>query len=127
VCIDESNERMNRDTDRWIAIQVAEAVKPLREDMAQLRDMQGNLLTGFNLMLDTLGAQTEMLAEILSAARQEQGPSEVAVALEQLTAAVQQNSDTIEALGTVLTALPGEIGAEIVRAGTAPPTHAAPP
>jgi cell division protein ZapA (FtsZ GTPase activity inhibitor) len=117
---------MNRDNDRWIAIQVADAVKPLRDDMAQLRDMQRNLLTGFNLMLDTLGAQTEMLAEILSAARQEQGPSEVAKALEQLTAAVQQNNETIEALGTVLTTLPGEIGAEIVRAGTAQPTHATP-
>jgi hypothetical protein len=78
-------------------------------------------------MLDTLGAQTEMLAEILSAARQEQGPSEVAKALEQLTAAVQQNNETIEALGTVLTTLPGEIGAEIVRAGTAPATQAALP
>jgi cell division protein ZapA (FtsZ GTPase activity inhibitor) len=114
---------MNRDNDRWIAIQVAEAVKPLREDMAQLRDMQRNLLTGFNLMLDTLGAQTEMLAEILSAARQEQGPSEVAVALEQLTAAIQQNNDTLHTLGEALTALPGEI----VRAGTAPPTQTAPP
>jgi hypothetical protein len=118
---------MNRDDDRRTAIQIAEAVKPLRDDMAQLRDMQRNLLTGFNLMLDTLGAQTEMLAEILSAAHQEQGPSEVAKALEQLTAAVQQNNDTLHALGEALTALPGEISAEIVRAGTAPPTHAAPP
>jgi hypothetical protein len=119
---------MSRDElERGAGIEIAEAVTGLREDMAQLRESQGNLLAGFNLMLDTLGAHTEMLAEILGAARQEQGPSEVAEALEQLTAAVQQNNDTIEALGTVLTALPGEIGAEIVRAGTAPPTHAAPP
>jgi hypothetical protein len=69
-----------------------------------------------------------MLRDILGAARQEQGPSEVAEALEQLTAAVQQNNDTLHALGEALTALPGEIGVEIVRAGTArPPTHAAPP
>jgi ABC-type transporter Mla subunit MlaD len=121
-------QNMSRDElERGAGIEIAEAVRGLREDMAQLRESQGNLLAGFNLMLDTLGAHTEMLAEILGAARQEQGPSEVAEALEQLTAAVQQNNDTIEALGTVLTALPGEIGAEIVRAGTAPPTHAAPP
>ena len=119
---------MSRDElERGAGTQIVEAVRGLREDMAELRERQGNLLAGFNLMLETLGAHTEILAEILSAARQEQGPSEVAAALERLTVAVERNNDTIHALGTVLTALPGEIGAEIVRAGTAPPTHAAPP
>ncbi len=115
------------DGDPRAAVQTAEAVRALREDMAQLRERQGNLLTGFNLMLDTLGAHTEMLRDILSAARQEQGPSEVAAALDQLTAAVRQNNESLHALGEALTALPVEIGAEIVRASTAQPAHTAPP
>ena len=110
---------MSRDElERQAGIQIAEAVRGLREDMAQLRERQGNLLAGFNLMLDTLGAHTEMLRDILGAARQEQGPSEVGAALDQLTAAIQQNNDTLHALSETLIELPREIGAEIVRASS---------
>jgi hypothetical protein len=105
--------------ERRAGIQIAEAARGLREDIAQLRATQENLLAGFKLMLDTLGAHTEMLKDVLGAARQEQGPSEVVAALDELTAAVQQNNDTLQTLGDALNALPGEIGAEIARASAA--------
>ena len=81
-----------------------------------LREEQRTMLAVLTKLVETAGAQTEILADILEAARQEQGPSEAAEQLAALTVAIQQNSDAVAGIGEQLATLPAEIGAELARA-----------
>lgn len=77
----------------------------LEEHSARFVAVEGVL----GLMLETLQAQTEMLTEVLNAARQEPGPSPVARALEHLASAVAENTEAVSGMARTM----GELAAHL--------------
>jgi N-methylhydantoinase B/oxoprolinase/acetone carboxylase alpha subunit len=98
----------------------------ITDTVTDMREEQRAMLTVLTRLVETSEAQTEMLAEILGAARQEAGPSETAQQLAALIAAVQENSRAIESMAEQLGALPVEVGAEIANALREEPRAAKP-
>jgi hypothetical protein len=88
----------------------------IADTVTEMRKEQRAMLTVLTRLVETSEAQTEMLAEILGAARQETGPSETAAQLAALIAAVQENSRVIESVAEQIGSLPAEVGAEIASA-----------
>ncbi|BAK85268.1 hypothetical protein Gbth_027_010 [Gluconobacter thailandicus F149-1 = NBRC 100600] len=82
---------MAKDTDGAYLAHVSDT---LEEHGKQLSAIQ----TVLGMMLDTLQAQTEMLTEVLAAARDEPGDSPVAQALTNLTAAVGENTQAVNTM-----------------------------
>ena len=70
----------------------------LEEHSARFAAVEGVL----GLMLETLQAQTEMLTEILNAAREDAGPSPVARALTNLTTAVAENTAAVSGMASTM-------------------------
>lgn len=70
----------------------------LEEHSARFVAIEGVL----GLMLDTLQAQTEMLTELLNAAREEPGLSPVARALEALATAVGENTEAVNGMARTM-------------------------
>jgi hypothetical protein len=89
---------------------LADTVTALAEQLAEHREVQQNILTVLNALLETNQAQSEMLADILGAASQEAGPSPVAQALEALAAQVQQMDENQTSLIAQVAELPEAIG-----------------
>jgi hypothetical protein len=89
---------------------ISDTVTAVAEQMEEHKEVQQNILTVLNQLIETNQAQSEMLAEILGAASQEAGPSPVAQALELLVAAIDRLTDTHTILISEVTALPEAIG-----------------
>lgn len=107
--------------------ELTQRVSELQTQMEAVREGQQSVVAVLTLLVETNEAQSEMLAEILAAARQDQGPSETAQQLDVLTVAIRQNSDVIQGLAQQMAALPTEIGAEVARAMPGAPSGPALP
>ena len=92
---------------------MAEIVPPISEQLADISEVQENILTTLNLLLEANEAQSQMLADILAAAAQEPAPSPVAEALAALVAAVQGLADNQAALIAHIAELPASIGRQL--------------
>lgn len=90
---------------------------------------QTAIVTALGLVLDTLQQQTNLLHELVDAARDEPGPSPVITSLDELTEAVVRMGAGVEILAQKFDELPGAIGAAFAHgAGEASaPAGAAPP
>jgi pantothenate kinase len=89
---------------------ISDTVTAVAEQMEEHRQVQQNILTVLNQLLETNEAQSEMLAEILGAAAQEAGPSPVAQALEALVATVDLLAESQATLTEHIADLPEAIG-----------------
>jgi hypothetical protein len=92
---------------------MAEIGPPISEQLADIREVQENILTTLNLLLEAIQAQSEMLADILAAAAQEPAPSPVAEALAALVATVQGLADNQATLITHIAELPATLGRQL--------------
>ncbi|MBB3175226.1 hypothetical protein FHR90_003080 [Endobacter medicaginis] len=73
----------------------------------------GTIVEILRVMVDTQGAQSEMLAQILGAAIAPPGPSPVAEALRALAERVDANTAAIGEMAAVMEGLPAAIGEAI--------------
>ena len=89
---------------------LADTVTALAEQLAEHREVQQNILTVLNALLETNQAQSEMLADILGAATQDAGPSPVAEALEALAAHIKLMDENQTSLIAQVAELPEAIG-----------------
>ena len=92
---------------------MAEIGPPISEQLADIREVQENILTTLNLLLEGIQAQSEMLADILAAAAQEPAPSPVAEALAALVAAVHGLADNQATLIAHIAELPATLGRQL--------------
>ena len=72
---------------------------------------QTAIVTALGQVLDTLQQQTNLLHELVDAARDEPGPSPVITSLDELTAAVVKMGAGVETLARKFDELPDAIGA----------------
>ena len=79
--------------------------------LTALESGQTAIVTALGLVLDTLQQQTNLLQELVDAARDEAGPSPVITSLEELTAAVVKMGAGVETLARKFDGLPDAIGA----------------
>ncbi len=110
--------RLAKDTAGAQLAHIADTVTALADQMAEARETQGAMLAVLNRLVEITEAQSEMLAEVLGAAKAEPGPSPVAIQLEALTAAVNVNTELMRSMSEQLDELPEAIGGVI--GGTAP-------
>jgi hypothetical protein len=89
---------------------MSDTVTAVAEQLEEHRNVQQNILTVLNQLLETNEAQSEMLAEILGAASQEAAPSPVAQALEALVAMVERLAENQATLIGHVVELPEAIG-----------------
>lgn len=116
-CVIYSSRGLSMATDRDGAL-----LAHIADTVTELREQQGTMIAILGQLTDAIGAQTEMLTEVLGAAREEPGPSETAQALTALAAAVEQNTAAVTSMGDQLAALPREIATEVAHAmGEEPP------
>jgi hypothetical protein len=92
---------------------VAEALTAIAAQMAEGREVQRNILTVLNALLETSQTHTEMLADILGAAAQDTGPSPVAQALDALTMQVRRVDENQTVLIIRLSELPEVLGRQL--------------
>jgi hypothetical protein len=89
---------------------IADTVTAITEQLEQQRELQQTILTVLNELLATNQAQSEMLADILSAASQEAEPSPVAQALAALAARIQEMDENQASLIVLVAELPSAVG-----------------
>jgi hypothetical protein len=89
---------------------LSDTVTAITEQLGEQREVQQNILTVLNGLLETNRAQSEMLADILGAATQDAGPSPVAQALEALTDQVRQMDENQTSLIALVAELPEAVG-----------------
>ena len=89
---------------------ISDTLTAIAEQLDEQREVQQNVLTALNVLLETNRAQSEMLAEILGAATQDAGPSPVAVALEALATQVRQMDENQTSLIALVAELPEAVG-----------------
>ena len=90
---------------------------------------QTAIVNALGLVLDTLQQQTNLLHELVDAARDEPGPSPVITSLDELTEAVVRMGAGIESLAQKFDGLPDAIGAAFAQGagqGSAPAAPASP-
>lgn len=97
--------------------------------LAALEAGQTAIVTALGLVLDTLQQQTNLLQELVDAARDEPGPSPVITSLDELTAAVVRMGAGVETLAQKFDALPDAISAALAQGSieTAAPVSPASP
>lgn len=100
---------MAADRDGALLAHIADTVTEMRAEQDAMRAVLARLV-------EAVAAQTEMLTEILAAARQEAGPSETNETLRALVSAVQENTEAVTAMANQMAALPAEIGTEVLEA-----------
>ena len=91
---------------------LSDIVTAIAEQLGEQREVQQNMLTVLNDLLEANLAQSEMLADILGAATVDNGPSPVAEALQALAAQVQQMDETQTSLIARMAELPAAIGSQ---------------
>lgn len=101
---------MAADREGALLSHIADTVTMIAEGLEEHREVQQNILTTLNALLETNQAQSEMLGEILGAASQEAGPSPVAEALEALVAVIERMDMNQTALIARVTELPEAMG-----------------
>ena len=89
---------------------ISDTLTAIAGQLDEQREVQQNVLTVLNVLLETSRAQSEMLAEILGAASQDAGPSPVAVALEALAAQVRKMDENQTSLIALVAELPEAVG-----------------
>ena len=89
---------------------ISDTLTAIAGQLDEQREVQQNVLTVLNVLLETNRTQSEMLAEILGAASQDAGPSPVSVALEALAAQVRQMDETQTGLIALVAELPEAVG-----------------
>jgi len=97
--------------------------------LAALETGQTAIVTALGLVLDTLKQQTNLLQELVDAARDEPGPSPVITSLDELTEAVVRMGAGIETLAQQFDTLPDAISASLAQGSieaTAPASPASP-
>lgn len=97
--------------------------------LAALEGGQTAIVNALGLVLDTLQQQTNLLHELVDAARDEPGPSPVITSLDELTEAVVRMGAGIEILAQKFDALPDAIGAAFAKGageGSTPPGPGSP-
>jgi ABC-type transporter Mla subunit MlaD len=100
---------------------ISDAVTATEEKVDQLLEQQGTLVAILTRMSEDLRAQSEMLAEILGAARGDPGPSPIEEALVALEKAVAANTDAVAGIADELAAMPADLAGAITAAiGGAP-------
>jgi hypothetical protein len=90
---------------------------------------QTAIVNALGLVLDTLQQQTNLLHELVDAARDEPGPSPVITSLDELTAAVVKMGAGVETLAKKFDELPDAIGAVFAQGageGSEPAARASP-
>ncbi len=100
---------MAADRDGALLAHIADTETEMRAEQNAMRAVLARLV-------ETATAQSEMLSEILAAARQEPGPSEAAGTLRTLVSAVQENTEAVTVMANQMAALPAEIGTEVLEA-----------
>ena len=90
---------------------------PSSTRLAALEAGQTAIVTALGLVLDTLQQQTNLLQELVDAARDEPGPSPVITSLDELTEAVVRMGAGIETLAQKFDALPDAISAAFAQGG----------
>lgn len=101
---------MTTTKDGALLAHISDTVTATEEVVVGQGEVQRNILTVLNAVLDTCEAQTEMLTELLGAASQEAGPSPVAEALEALVAVMERINENQAILIGHVAELPGAIG-----------------
>jgi hypothetical protein len=101
-----------------------DTMSSISAQIADMHELQRNMLTVLTLLLETNEAQTEMLADILKAASEEPGPSPVAEVLSALVAAVDRLTENQATLMTYVAELPNAIGRQFEICLRAQPTAA---
>lgn len=87
------------------------AADPVSTRLAGLERGQTAIVAALGQVLGTLQQQTNLLHELVQAARDEPGPSPVITSLDELTAAVVKMGAGVETLGQKFDELPNAIGA----------------
>jgi len=90
--------------------QLSETVTAIAVQLAERREVQQNILSVLEGLLETSQAQSEMLADILKAASEDTGPSPIAEALRVLAAHVQEMDEHQMTLIASMAELPEAIG-----------------
>ena len=93
---------------------ISDTLTAIAEQLDEQREVQQNVLTVLNVLLEANRAQSEMLAEILGAASQDAGPSPVAVALEALATQIRQMDENQTSLIALVAGLPEAVGKQFV-------------
>ncbi len=91
---------------------LSDTVTAIAAQLGEQREVQQNMLTVLNDLLEANLAQSEMLADIFGAATQDTGPSPVAEALQALAAQVLQMDETQTSLIARVAELPVAIGSQ---------------
>ena len=104
---------MTAGRDGALLAHISDTATSIAEGMEEHRQVQQNILTVLDSLLATNEAQSEMLSEILGAAKQEAGPSPVAEALEALVAVIQRMDENQTTLIARLAELPEAIGRQV--------------
>ncbi|GLR66999.1 hypothetical protein GCM10010909_16800 [Acidocella aquatica] len=86
---------------------------PSSTRLAALEAGQTAIVTALGLVLDTLQQQSNLLQELVDAARDEPGPSPIITSLDELTAAVVRMGAGVETLAQKFDALPNAISAAL--------------
>jgi hypothetical protein len=122
-----SDELHQQLRDGALLAHISDTVTAFAEGLEEHRQVQQNILTMLDALLETNQAQSEMLAEILGAASQEAGPSPVAQAREALVAVIERLDQNQTTLIARITELPEAIGGQIVASLQTMPAAAATP
>ena len=96
---------------------ISDTLTAIAEQLDEQREVQQNVLTALNALLETNRAQSEMLAEILGAATQDAGPSPVAVALEALAAQIRKMDENQTNLIALVAERPEAVGRQFETSG----------
>lgn len=96
--------------DGALLAQLSDTVTAFAEQLGVQGEVQQNILAVLNQLLEANQAQSEMLADILTAASEDVGPSPVAEVLHALAAQVQQLDDNQTSLIARVAELPEAVG-----------------
>ena len=83
--------------------------------LASIENSVEALSRGLGMMVETLGAHSEMLARILEACSVDPGPSPVAAALEEVVEAMEQQNEMLLGIGQSLDRIGPAIEGAVIR------------
>jgi DNA repair exonuclease SbcCD ATPase subunit len=89
---------------------ISDTVTSIAAQLDECKEVQQNMLAVLGQLLDVNQTQSEMLAEIMTAASQDAGPSPVGEALEALATSIRELDEHQALLITHVTELPDAIG-----------------
>jgi hypothetical protein len=87
----------------------------VQERLASIETNVEAIARGLIMMVETLGTHSQMLAEILEACSVDPGPSPVTAALEELVEAMEEQNETLVAIGQSLDRIGPTIEGAVIR------------